>query len=230
MAAVAARKEPPLASEVPSTLSAGDCADGEAVWASLLASNAAFATSGERTPADGVSVAHRQSLSTGQAPKAVVVTCADSRLSPELLFARGLGELFVIRTAGNTAADASTVASVEYAVKHLGSSLVVILGHTKCGAVAAAVATAADDAAMAEEPEALAGFVRTVLTAPVKAVKARGEVAEDDFVPACEVENVKCAVRSLVTTSAWLGKARVAGKVKVVGAVYDLAKGTVGEV
>ena len=78
--------------------------------------------------------------------------------------------------------------------------------------------------------EALAGFVRTVLTAPVKAVKARGEVAEDDFVPACEVENVKCAVRSLVTTSAWLGKARVAGKVKVVGAVYDLAKGTVGEV
>lgn len=211
-------------------VSPGVCSAGDEVWASLLSSNALFATAGECPPADGVSVAHRASLVVGQSPSAVVVTCADSRLSPELLFARGLGELFVIRSAGNTSADDSTVASVEFAVKNLGSPLVVVLGHSSCGAVAAAVATAADPKAMAEQPPTLAAFVKSVLVAPVVAVKQkRGGVTGDDFMAACEVENVATSVRTLLTSSGWLAKARVAGTVKVVGAMYDLATGLVSE-
>ncbi|KAK1868986.1 hypothetical protein I4F81_011468 [Pyropia yezoensis] len=220
----------PTRADPPVIIPAGDCPAGEAVWASLLASNATFAAEGNRPPVEGVSVAHREALAAGQSPAAVVVTCSDSRVSPELLFARGLGELFVVRTAGNTAAFDLTVASVEFGVHNLGSPLVVVLGHTKCGAVAAAVATAADADAMAGQPPGLAAFVKAALVAPVRAVKERGGVAEADFVSACEVENVAAAVRSLVTTSAWMGKAQAGGKVKVVGALYNVAAGTVSEV
>lgn len=214
----------------PGLVSPGVCPAGDEVWASLLSSNALFATAGECPPADGVSVAHRASLASGQSPSAVVLTCADSRLAPELLFARGLGELFVIRSAGNTAADDSTVASVEFAVKNLGSPLVVVLGHTSCGAVAAAVATAADPDAMAEQPPKLAAFVKSVLVPPVMAVKREcAGVTGDGFTAACEMENVATSVRTLLTSSGWLSKARVAGTVKVVAAVYDLATGFVSE-
>jgi carbonic anhydrase len=74
----------------------------------------------------------------GQHPFAVILGCADSRVSPELLFDQGLGDLFVIRVAGNIADDA-VLGSIEYAVEHLGTRLVVVLGHEKCGAVSAAV-------------------------------------------------------------------------------------------
>ncbi|GAB0491702.1 hypothetical protein MMPV_002957 [Pyropia vietnamensis] len=229
MAAVESPTSVPATNDEPLTVLTGDCPAGDKVWASLLTSNALFASVGERPPVEGVSVTHRGSLAGGQSPSAVVVTCADSRLSPELLFARGLGELFVIRTAGNTTSDDSTVASVEYAVKNLGASLVVVLGHTKCGAVGAAVATAADPDAMAEQPRTLAAFVKDKLLAPVQAIKQRGDVDESDFVSACEVENVHHAVRTLLTTSGWLAKTRVAGRVKVVGAMYSLATGLVVE-
>lgn len=229
MAAVASPTSVPATNDEPLALLTGECPAGDKVWASLLASNAQFATAGERPPAEGVSVTHRGSLAGGQSPSAVVVTCADSRLSPELLFARGLGELFVIRTAGNTTGDDSTVASVEYAVKNLGASLVVLLGHTKCGAVGAAVATEADPDAMAEQPRTLAAFVKEKLLAPVQAVKLRGDADESGFVAACEVENVHHAVRTLLTTSGWLAKTRVGGGVKVVGAMYQLETGVVEE-
>lgn len=210
-------------------VSPGVCAAGERVWASLLSSNAQFAAAGEAPPAGGVSVAHRASLADSQSPSAVVVSCADSRVSPELLFARGLGELFVVRTAGNTTCDDSTVASVEYAVKNLGSPLVVVLGHTSCGAVAAAVATAADAGAMAEQPPTLAAFVKSALVPLVVAVKARAGGTGDDLLTACEVENVAASVRTLLESSGWLARARMGGTVKVVGAMYDLATGIVSE-
>ena len=80
--------------------------------------------------------ADRTDLSeNGQKPYAVVITCSDSRVPPELIFNSGLGELFTIRTAGNVVADFET-GSVEYGVDHLGAPLVVVMGHTKCGAVA----------------------------------------------------------------------------------------------
>lgn len=82
--------------------------------------------------------ARRNELLNGQDPFAIVLSCADSRIVPELLFDTGLGELFVVRVAGNIA-NTSSIASMEYAVAHLGTSVLVVLGHEGCGAVTAAV-------------------------------------------------------------------------------------------
>jgi carbonic anhydrase len=81
---------------------------------------------------------HRVELSVAQHPFAIILGCADSRVIPELIFDRGMGDLFVIRLAGNVADDA-VIASIEYAIEHLGTRLVVVLGHENCGAVNAAV-------------------------------------------------------------------------------------------
>ncbi len=80
----------------------------------------------------------RESLVGGQEPFAIVLSCADSRIVPELAFDTGLGELFVVRVAGNIA-NSSSIASIEYAVAHLGSKVIVVLGHQNCGAVTAAL-------------------------------------------------------------------------------------------
>lgn len=82
--------------------------------------------------------AHRDSLKDGQKPLAVILSCADSRVVPEYLFDQGLGDLFVIRVAGNVAED-KALGSIEYAVKFLGTRLIVVLGHEKCGAVSASL-------------------------------------------------------------------------------------------
>ena len=81
----------------------------------------------------------RDSLTGGQKPFAIILSCADSRVVPEMIFDTGLGELFVLRVAGNVA-NTSTIASIEYAVAHLGTKLIVVLGHQSCGAVTAAIA------------------------------------------------------------------------------------------
>jgi len=81
----------------------------------------------------------RHELTSGQQPYAIILSCADSRVVPELTFDAGLGELFVIRVAGNVASQ-SAIASIEYAVAHLHTNLIVVLGHESCGAVTAAVA------------------------------------------------------------------------------------------
>ena len=83
--------------------------------------------------------ARKKELTKGQNPFAIILSCADSRVVPELAFDAGLGEVFVIRVAGNVA-NTSTIASIEYAVAHLGVNLIVVLGHESCGAVTAAIA------------------------------------------------------------------------------------------
>ena len=80
----------------------------------------------------------RAAVTDGQSPFAIILSCADSRVVPELVFDTGIGELFVIRVAGNVA-NTSTIASIEYAVAHLGVKLIVVLGHQSCGAVTAAI-------------------------------------------------------------------------------------------
>ena len=82
-------------------------------------------------------VSLRQKLVSGQSPKAIILSCSDSRVGPELIFDQSLGDIFVVRTAGNVA-DAIALGSIEYAVEHLHSPLLVVLGHQKCGAVNAA--------------------------------------------------------------------------------------------
>ena len=108
----------------------------DAGLARLLEGNDRYVKHKEQHPDE--SMARRKELISGQHPFAVILGCSDSRVPPELLFDQGLGDLFVIRVAGNIVDDA-VLGSIEYAVEHLGTKLIVVLGHEKCGAVSAAV-------------------------------------------------------------------------------------------
>lgn len=108
---------------------------GEEVWKELMEGNKRF-VAGKHTTPELASM--RKSLVAGQKPKAIILGCADSRVPPELLFDKNLGEIFVVRDAGNIA-DPVGLGSIEYAIEHLKSNLIVVLGHESCGAVAAAV-------------------------------------------------------------------------------------------
>ena len=109
----------------------------EEAFARLKEGNAAYVASG--APAGDVSAARREELAAGQSPFALIVACSDSRVVPETIFSCGLGDLFVIRVAGNVIGG-HALGSIEYATEHLGVRLVVALGHTHCGAVGAAIA------------------------------------------------------------------------------------------
>lgn len=149
-----------------------------------------------------------------QHPFAVILCCADSRVSPELLFDEGIGDLFVSRVAGNIVDD-SVLGSIEYAVEHLGVPLVVVLGHERCGAVAAAVAGG-------HAPGHIHHLVQSIQPA-VKRVKGRSGDTVDNAVRA----NVQLTVTRLKQSRPILANFVAKGKVKVVGARYDLDTGKV---
>src|SRR3954452_8948435 len=128
--------------------------------------------------------ARRKELETGQHPFAVILGCADSRVSPELLFDEGLGDLFVVRLAGNIIDDA-VLGSIEYAVEHLGTKLIMVLGHEKCGAVSAAV-----ERANAE------GHLNALTRAIQPSVEATANTAGDK-VHNCVIENAKRVARQI---------------------------------
>lgn len=127
----------PAVSVVAPTPAALDSEDAAALWAALLEGNARYRTGHAVHPHQDA--ARRAAVATKQTPRVVVLTCADSRVSPEVLFDQGMGDLFVVRVAGNVATP-EVEASIEYAVEHLGSRLIVVMGHERCGAVAAALA------------------------------------------------------------------------------------------
>lgn len=161
----------------------------------------------------------RQSIAAGQAPFAVIVACSDSRVPPELLFARGLGELFVIRDAGNTV-DTVAIGSIQYAVEHLGVPLVVVLGHRRCGAVQAAVAVVEENAVF---PGSIGQMVEPIVPAVLKAKGAPGDLLDNAV-----RENVRRTVMRLRTSSEPILKDPLeAGRLRVVGARYDLDDGRV---
>jgi len=147
----------------------------------------------------------REELTAGQHPFAVVLGCSDSRIAPEVLFDQGLGDLFVVRVAGNTAPDVVRW-SVEYAVGHLGSALVVVLAHSACGAVTAAVHAQGS-------PEAGQGLVG-LLQPAVRAGDAVDEAAQ---------RNAHLTVQRLMDESPCLRQPGV----RVVPAYYDQASGAV---
>lgn len=157
-------------------------------------------------------------LAAGQHPIAVVLGCSDSRVPPEIVFDAGLGELFVVRVAGNTA-DAAGVGSIEYAVEHLGAPLIVVLGHGKCGAVKAAV----DTVETRVEPAGHLGAVVDPIKPAVEKVLDRGGDVLDNAVH----ENVSEVVEHLKTSEPVLANEVHEGHVKIVGAYYDLSTGKV---
>jgi carbonic anhydrase len=161
----------------------------------------------------------RLAIARGQTPFAVIVGCSDSRVPPELLFDRGLGELFIIRNAGNTI-DAAAFGSIEYAVAELGIPLIVVLGHERCGAVQAAVAVVKDDAIF---PGSIGQMIQPILPAVLHAQHQEGDLLDNAM-----RENVRGIVMRLQTSpEPILLEPLEAGRLRIVGARYDLDDGTV---
>ncbi len=164
--------------------------------------------------------AGRAERTRSQYPIAAVLSCADSRVAPEFAFDQGPGDLFVVRLAGNFANDEG-LASLEYAVKFLGVPLVMVLGHSNCGAIGAAIKVVEDNA---ELPGHLPGLIQSIKPA-VEAAKAKSPL---DLLAVTITENVALNVKRLETAQPLLASFAQTKQVKIVGGVYDLANGKVG--
>jgi carbonic anhydrase len=161
----------------------------------------------------------REQVAKGQTPWAAILSCADSRVPPELLFGGlGVGELFVARNAGNMA-DTATMGTIEYGTEHLGVPLVVVLGHERCGAVAAACE-------VVEKHTKFPGSIGPMVAAIVPAAKAvHGKPG--DFVDNTVRESAKRTTAKIANTSQIVSHLIKANKVKVLAARYDLDDGRV---
>lgn len=170
-------------------------------------------------PANKDFSAGRAARTTAQYPFAGLVSCADSRVAPELAFDQGPGELFVVRVAGNFVND-DGLASLEYGVKFLGMPLIMVLGHTNCGAVAATIKVVKDNISL---PGHLDDLVSSIKPAVEIALKQK----PDDPLNAAIIENVRYNVAGLKGATPIISEAVASGKVKVVGGLYDLATGAI---
>ena len=156
--------------------------------------------------------ARREDLTSGQSPYAIVLSCADSRVVPELTFDTGLGELFTVRVAGNIA-NSSSIASIEYAVANLGTEIIVVMGHESCGAVTAAM-NGGDN-----------GYNLNHLVSHIAPAIAAS--SKDAAVNEVVKKNAKLTAEELKTRSAIITDAVESGKVKIVPAYYNLDSGVV---
>lgn len=163
--------------------------------------------------------AGREARAAAQYPIAGLVSCADSRLAPEFAFDQGAGELFVVRVAGNFV-DTNGLASLEYGVAVLGMPLIMVLGHSSCGAVAATIK-------VIEEKTKLPGHLPGLVNAIKPAVEIARKQKPANLLEAAITENVRYNVARLKKATPIISKAVGDGKVKVVGGVYDIATGKV---
>lgn len=143
----------------------------------------------------------------GQRPYAIIITCSDSRVIPEAIFSAGIGDLFVIRVAGNVI-DSHQLGSVEYAAEHLGTGLIVVLGHDRCGAV---------DAAMNHEPD---GYIKYITDEIIKAIGSE----KNEFKACCLNVKYSCEV---IERSLKIQKDEKEYGLRVLGAIYHLESGEV---
>jgi carbonic anhydrase len=179
----------------------------------LLRGNARFVAGRSDHPHQ--SARWRRAVSrSGQQPSAIVLSCADSRVPPEIIFDEGLGDLFVIRVAGNVLDDV-ILGTIEYAVEHLHTPLVMVLGYDKCGAVTAAV----EGVAINRHVQAVVDALRPAL------LMAEGQ-AGDPVLTVVDA-NVRYAVRKLQSSELVLMGACAAGQLRIVGARYSLDTGEV---
>lgn len=186
----------------------------ERIWSELMEGNKRF-VSGKLRPEDLVSV--RKSLTTEQHPKVMVLSCSDSRVPPDVIFDQTLGSLFEVRTAGNIAGPLG-LASLEYAFDHLATTVLVVLGHTKCGAV-----TAACSGEKMPSPN-LQAMVDQIEPA---VMKAKQLATGDALIEAAIKENVHQSAMNVVAQSEVLRHAKEEGKLTIIEAEYQLDTGHV---
>jgi carbonic anhydrase len=165
--------------------------------------------------------ATRHALLMGQSPYAVILSCSDSRVPPEIIFDKGLGEIFVVRVGGNIL-DPIVLGSIEYAVDHLGAPLIMVLGHSRCGAVTTAVE------ARGKPPEGNIGAIITTIAPAVSLAEKQAGGKDKALLIETAIDcNIKLVCSSLVEQSEVIKSLTEAGKVKIVGAKYDLDDGKV---
>jgi carbonic anhydrase len=183
-------------------------------WKALKEGNERFVAGRPQHPSQ--SVEHRAGLTYGQKPSVVVFGCSDSRVAAELIFDQGLGDMFVVRTAGQSL-DAAVLGSIEFAVSVLDVPLVVVLGHDSCGAVEAAL-SAIDDGAIP------GGFVRDVVERVMPSIlmgRREGLSRVDEF----EERHVREVVTQLKSRSSAIAERVAAGTLAIAGVTYHLADG-----
>lgn len=166
----------------------------------------------------------RLEIARNQQPMAVLVSCSDSRVSPELLFGRGLGELFIVRNAGNVV-DTVAMGSIEYAVHILGVRLIVVLGHQRCGAVNAALSVVESQEVL---PGSLQSLVEPIIPSVLLAKKeCDGETDSEEVWDMAVRANIARVVNSLKASTPILSEAMRTQGLRIIGAYYGLDDGKV---
>ncbi|WP_374946624.1 carbonic anhydrase [Agreia sp.] len=188
-----------------------ELATPEKVWAEMVRGNERFISGTPRHPRQDVERRHH--VAAGQAPRAALFGCSDSRLAAEIIFDKGLGDLFVVRNAGQVSSD-SVLGSLEYAVAVLGVPLIVVLGHDECGAVKAAIESVGPDAPL------LPVHIRTIIDKITPAVRAAGADAHE-----VGRLHLRDTVREILENSELITDAVAEGRLAIVGANYRLAEG-----
>jgi carbonic anhydrase len=186
----------------------------EAVWASLMAGNQRFVAG--KLQIRTLS-ALRHNLAAGQQPRAIILSCSDSRVGPELVFDQSLGDLFVVRAAGNVAGPVG-LGSIEYAVDHFHSPILVVLGHQKCGAVAAACS---GDKMPSHNLESIMDKIGPAVA------QAKTYAKPDDLLESAIKENVHQSAKDVLANSEILNEAVKARKLTVIEAEYSWDTGAV---
>ena len=186
----------------------------DALWESLTAGNKRFVAG---KPEAHPLVSLRKKLASGQSPNVIVLSCSDSRVSPELIFDQSLGDLFVVRTAGNIA-DPVALGSMEYAEAHFHSPLLIVLGHQKCGAV---IAACSGEKMPTVNLDAIVEKINPAVT------QAKTYAHGDDLVEAAIKENVHQSAKDVLANSGILSDAVKSGKLRVIEAEYQLDTGEV---
>jgi carbonic anhydrase len=184
----------------------------DSVLAELKSGNAHHVAHRYQHPHETVD--RQRQLVAGQHPHAEILSCSDSRVPPEIVFDQGLGDLFIIRVAGNVATD-TEIGSLEYGAEHLHIPLIVVLGHQSCGAVTAAV--------QGDPPE---GHIAALVNLIKPAVEKSRGMSGDPVANAVRI-NVEMVVRQLRTSTPILSELVAHGKLKIVGGVYSLETGSV---
>lgn len=169
----------------------------------------------------------RKQIATAQTPSAIVLTCSDSRVVPEYIFKQGLGELFVIRIAGNSV-DNIVIDSIEYAVKTFKSAIIVVMGHSNCGAVSGALAHLQRNNG---KPDVAYGHFGAVLIPIERAIlEANINLTDTDAARLANIANIEYSARQLVSRSPRIKAAIEQKTLQIIGAIYYLETGIVTEI
>ena len=192
--------------------------DAESALKELKSGNQRFLTGKVRT--DGLNATDIRRLSTGQSPNSIMLSCSDSRIPPEAVFDQKLGEMFTVRSAGESLSPQG-IGSLEYAIEKLGSHLLVVLGHTNCGAVKAAVETLGGSSHGSDNLDKLVQDIHPRIKSAVKNNMASKDLKDEAWA------NARGIAKDLLSRSKLISAAAASGRVKIVVGLYDLSSGAV---